>query len=802
MPKHNLFLTTYRFLFLFIFGVLCLFSSLYGQKNTESDVSISSIEVIYENFKTVDRAFVLSHIPIEEGGLYNRTLSDQSLRALYETGYFEFVDLRVLEIDGRIEICIHLTAKYRLQRIEFTGNKQFSSERLLETGEIEELNILDEFSIDLAAEKMSELYLEKGYTGSQVDYSVERDAISGDATVRFDIVESPKIAIQSIAYMGVRSIKPKVLNRIIQTKEKDLFSWLSGSGTFDPSLFMKDLNAIRLFYQNAGFLDVVVDPERVEYNFEKNKRAKIIIHVDEGERYYIGSVRIEGATIYTDQELLSLIKLREGMPYSQENMDRFAQKIRDFYTARGYLETRVYPDKISNLNNRQIDVVFKIKESEKYYLESITIDGNTKSKQRVIIRELALKPGDVFDYKRMEASEMRLKNTNYFDRVRLRPEPTNIPGRKDLNILVKESRTGSFSFGAGFGSVRSSQFFLEMKQSNFDISHWQSGFQGDGQKFRARISVGNLSSQVLFSFEEPWLFEQRVAFGTNLYSTKSEYNSADYNEQRTGLELYVRRRLFELVEAKITFTQEVVDIFDVYHSNTYLTQSDGTADVFQAAVGEESVSKIGLTLLRDNRDRLLFTRSGNRSSLQSEFAGLGGDVNYFKLDLRTAQFLPTIDLWEQSLSLIGRIGVIIPLEEDDEAPFYDRFFLGGPETLRGYDYRDIGPRSTDGLSDPSDLNSAPILSNESAGGHTYGFLSAEYLFHVAEAFGFVFFYDGGFVNEGESDFAFDNYADNIGFGARILMMGSPLKLDYGIPLNHPKHLSDTPQFHFSFGTRY
>ena len=221
---------------------------------------------------------------------------------------------------------------------------------------------------------------------------------------------------------------------------------------------------------------------------------------------------------------------------------------------------------------------------------------------------------------------------------------------------------------------------------------------------------------------------------TNLYSTKSEYNSADYNEQRTGLEFYVRRRLFELVEAKITFTQELVDIFDVYLSDTYLTQSDGTADVFQAAVGEESVSKIGLTLLRDNRDRLLFTRSGNRSSLQSEFAGLGGDVNYFKLDLRTAQFLPTIDLWEQSLSLIGRIGVIIPLEEDDEAPFYDRFFLGGPETLRGYDYRDIGPRSTDGLSDPSDLNGAPIYNNESAGGHTYGFLSAEYLFHVCRSF--------------------------------------------------------------------
>ncbi|MAV39515.1 MAG: outer membrane protein assembly factor BamA [Puniceicoccaceae bacterium] len=799
MPKLYLFLsTTFSALLCIIFSS----TSLWAQKNTEQYISIRSIQVVYENFKTVDRAFVLSHIPIREGGRFNRTLSDQSLRALYKTGYFEFVDLRVVEIDGGIEVRVHLTAKYRLKQIQFTGNERFSADRLLEVGELDGLNILDDYSIDLAREKMSDLYLEKGFTGSQVDYAIERDATSGEASVRFEIFESPKIALKSISYKGVRSIKPRVLNRLLKTKKKDLFSWLSGTGKFDQSLFLDDLNTIRLFYQNAGFLDVEVNPEQVEYNFEKHKRSKIIIHVDEGEQYFLGNVAIEGATIFTDQELLSLLKLREGIPYSQEGMDRFAQRIRDFYTARGYLETRVFADKKSNLNNRQIDVVFKVKESQKYYLESVTIDGNTKSKQRVIIRELALKPGDVFDYKRMEASEMRLKNTNYFDSVRLRPESTNIPGRKNLNILVSESRTGSFSFGAGFGSVRSSQFFLEMKQSNFDINHWQSGFQGDGQKFRARVSVGNLSSQVLFSFEEPWLFEQRIAFGANVYSTKSEYNSADYNEQRTGIELYIRRRLFELVEAKIAYTQELVDIFDVYFTDDYLTQSDGTADVFQNSVGEENVSKLGLTLLRDNRDRLLFTRNGNRSSLQTEFAGLGGDVNYFKLDLRTAHFLPTIDLWEQSVSFIGRIGSIIPLEEDDEAPFYDRFFLGGPETLRGYDYRDIGPRSTDGLSDPADLNSAPIYSNESAGGHTYGLLSVEYLFHVAEAFGFVFFYDGGFVNERESDFTLDNYADNYGFGARILMMGSPLKLDYGIPLNHPNHLSDTPQFHFSFGTRY
>ena len=781
-------------LFFLLYLSVFIQSPLFAQENTNETVELGAIHIVYENFKTVDRAFVLSHIRLSEGGLYNRLLSDQSLRSLYETNYFEFVDFRVADVNGVAELSIYLTAKYELKQIEFSGNENFSAGRLLEAGEIQELNVLDEYLIDSAAKKMSDLYSEKGYKDTNVSYAIERDPDNGEATVYFTIEEASKIALKAINFKGISAFSPKTLNRVMKTKKKDLFSWLSGSGKFEESLFEDDLDQLRLFYRNAGFLDVKINPELISYDFTQPKKGRITITIDEGEQYFLGKLEIEGASIYTDLELLNLLRLkkRKEVIYSPQIVDGWAGVIEDFYSSRGYLETRVFAVKKSNLENRQIDVIFKIKESEKYYLESISIEGNTKTQQKVIIRELALKPGDVFDYKRMQSSEKRLKNTGFFEEVRLRPESTNIPGRKNLNVLVSESRTGSFSFGAGFGSVRSTQFFLEMKQSNFDINDWESGFQGAGQKFRARISLGNLSSQALIGFEEPWLFEQRLTFGTNLYATESEYNSSDYNEKRTGLELYIRRRLFELVEAKVSYKYELVDIFDVFVP-TNLDVSDNVADVFQSAVGEQAVSKLGLTLLRDNRDSLLFTRSGNRTSIDSEFAGLGGDVNYFKVDFRTAQFIPTVDLWKQSLSIIGRLGMILPLKDDTEAPFYDRFFLGGPETLRGYDYRDIGPRSRDGLNNFSD---------ETAGGHTYGLFSAEYLFQVSDGFGLVAFYDGGFVNAKEKDFSFDDYTDNFGFGARLLMMGSPLKLDYGIPLNGPDHLSNSPQFHFSFGTRY
>ena len=766
--------------------------SLNAQEGSLADFTINEIHIVHENFKTVEHAFVLSNIRFEAGGVYNRNLSDQSIRALYGTNFFEFVDIKVVQAPkGAVDVYIYLTSKYKLKVIEFDGNKSVSTARLREVAELQEALFLDEFAINSGAKKMEAFYLEKGYSDVEIIYNIEKIDASGLANIRFEITEKDKIYIQSIEFEGVSAFKPKALRRILETKKKDAFSWLSGNGIFEKAVFREDLKRLELFYQNAGFLDVEVDLEKVRFDFTNNKKSKLVIPIIEGERYFLGSISLEGATIFTEQELMSKAKVGEGMVFSVQKIADFSNQISDFYTSRGYLETRVFAEKKPNISNRRIDVIYRIRESEKYYLESISIEGNTKSKQEVIVRELALRPGDVFDYNRMKSSEMRLRNTNYFDSVRLTPETASTEGRKNLNILVSESRTGALSFGAGFGSVSSSQFFLEMKQSNFDISDWRSGFQGDGQKFRLRMSIGSLSSQALVSFEEPWLFEHRVALGTSLYNTESEYNSSDYDEKRAGFEVYLRRRLFELIEAKLSYNYELVDIYDVPEPNAS-NDSDGIADVFQEGVGEESVSKIGFTLLRDNRNELIFTRSGNRSSLVLEYAGIGGDVNYLKTDFRTAQFIPTFDLWKQSVSFVGRIGTIVSLGDDEKAPFYDRFYLGGPETLRGFDYRDVGPRSSDGA----------LESDESAGGHTYGLFSAEYLFHVADSLGFVAFYDGGFVNEEEGNLSLDDYADNVGFGVRFLMLGSPLKLDYGIPITTPKGVASDPQFNFSFGSRY
>ncbi|MEC8220384.1 MAG: POTRA domain-containing protein, partial [Verrucomicrobiota bacterium] len=352
-----------------------------------------------------------------------------------------------------------------------------------------------------------------------------------------------------------------------------------GSGRFDEKKFKEDLTILRKFYRDSGFLDCEINEEKVSINFAESDEIVITIPIAEGQLYFLGDFSVENATIYTTDELLNELRLEKGDPFSPQGVDDAAIAIRDYYTSSGYLNTRVRAERVPNMETRQIDVVFRVRESEKFYVESINVEGNTKSKSRVIIRELALTPGDIFDLRRMDVSERRLKNIGFFDDVRLNPEPTNIPGRKDLGITVREGRTGSFTFGAGFGSVESFVMYFEVLQSNFDLFNWRSGFQGDGQKFRFRASTGTTSNQVLIGFEEPWLFEQRLAFGVEIYRTESDYNSADYNELRTGFELYLRRRLFELVEARLSYRLELVDIFDV--AGTPGVDDPGVAEVFE-----------------------------------------------------------------------------------------------------------------------------------------------------------------------------------------------------------------------------
>lgn len=770
----------YKLLSIFTLALLSCMSSGVAQSLTADLPVVEEIGVRFQGMRKVSEEYVLNNIIIKKGMAYNQGLVDQSIRALYNTGLFEFIEIKVDTLtNNNLRVDFIVQPKYEISEIEFIGNRKYKYSRLSKLIESEDGQTLDEYTLKKDSEAIKEFYLDKGYSNVDVGYEIEKSASQGTAKVIYDIQEGVKIKIKDVQFTGDVSFKQRKLRRVIETKEHWFFSWVTGTGKFNEQVFRDDLDKLRDFYKSNGYLDVNISESKITYDYPSPNSLSITIEIDEGQQYKVGDILITGNTLFPDAELMDILRMKSGDTFSPQGVDGDKEALRDRYGSDGYLETRVEAVRKPNLGTRNIDMIYKIRESDKFFVESVNIQGNTKSKSVVLLRELALAPGDVFDLVRMKRSKARLQNTRFFEEVNMSPEPTGIPNRKNLRVVVKEKRTGNLTFGGGFSSLEQVVVFAEVSQSNFDLFNYRSFFQGDGQKFRLRLQLGAKSSEAVLFFEEPWLFEQQLALGFELFRRETDFNSTQYDESRTGFDIYLRKRLFELVEGKVNYTLENVEIFDVDPS---------ASSAIKGEEGETLTSKIGLSLLRDTRDNLLFPTSGSRYEIINQLAGgaLGGDSDYWKIEARGANFFTPFENFDHTISLVYRAGAINPYGSED-VPFFDRFFLGGPNTLRGFDHRKVGPL---------DENNEPI------GGDSYTFISAEYAVKVIDPLRLALFYDGGYVNASDFDFAPDNYNDNWGFGARVMVMGAPLRLDLGFPISTDTNNDDGAQFYFSFGTRF
>ena len=723
---------------------------------------------------------------------------DRDIRSLYKTGLFEFIEVKREALpDNLVNLVIEVTPKFRVLAIKYEGAKAYKDHRLSKEIKTTLNGALDERQIKDDAQKLYEFYQKSGYNQAQVTYSIDRNRSTGFGSVLFKIREGAKVKISAVNFVGNDHVKAKSLRGEMETKKWFMFSWLTGGGRLKDDEFDEDLIKLRDYYKEQGYLDVEIAEDKITFDYPKPDRLVITIRVNEGRRYRIGDITFKGNKLYSERLLRLLPRQKKGMVFIPSKLDKDTEALEDFYGRDGYLETRVRLVRKPNLKTGNIDVEYQITESEKFQVESINIEGNTKTKSVVILRELVLGPGDVFSSVLMKISKLRLENTRFFeDPVNVKDETTNIPGRRNLKISVTEARTGNLTFGAGFSTLEKATVFAEVTQSNFDFKNRKSFFQGDGQKFRIRFQVGTQSSEVILAFEEPYLFERELALGFNLYRTMSAYNSSYYQEIRTGGEVYLRKRLFNWLEGRLSYTYEVVDIGNV---------ANGAPAVVQLLAGKTTTSMVGLSLTQDTRDKIINTTRGNYGTLVAQVAGgpLGGQNNFYKLEFKGSKFFPVAEFQEQVLSVIARTGIIesygesskprtislggLPYTYIPDVPFYDRYFLGGPQDLRGFEYRMVGPKDTTG---------------EPIGGKSYSFLSLEYSLDVVKPVRFAMFYDAGFVNANAYNWNPKNYNDDFGFGLRLFVAGAPLSLDFGIPITSDHFNKKGTQFNFSFGTRF
>jgi outer membrane protein insertion porin family len=767
---------------------------------------VGTVTVRFVGTANVNEQIVRANMQVKPGGELDDTMIDRDIRSLYRTGLFEFIEVKREVLPSRVvNLVIEVTPKYRVQDVVFSGNTKIKSATLEKETKTRQNQALDERQVKEDAEKIREFYQKKGYNRVYINYEIERDRATGYGTVTFKIREGNKVKISEINFTGNTSVKAKNLRGAMETKRRWMFSWLTGSGRFKDELFEDDLGKLRDYYREEGFLDVEIPADKVTYDYPSDDKLVLNIHVNEGRQYHIGRITFTGNKLYPTPLLMLIISQHSGMVFRPTKLDEDVSTMEDFYGKDGYLDARVRPIRKPNIATGNIDIEYEVTESDQYYVESIQIEGNTKTKSIVIIRELTLGPGEVFDMVSMKRSKMRLDNTRFFEDTNLTPESTNIPGRRNLKLTVTEGRTGNLQFGAGFSSLEKAVVFAELTQSNFDLFNRKSFFQGGGQKFRIRLQVGSNSNEAILSFEEPWFLQKELALGFSIYRTSSNYDNSYYDEVRTGGQVYLRKRLFELFEGTLSYTYENVkyeDIESAYIGN--FLNADGTLR------DRYKTSTVSFQLLRDTRDRIINTTDGGRIELNYSHTGgpLGGSEDYYRVEFRGSQFFPIFRAQAQTLAIIARAGVIESYGKtrdlakalpDDGGGYYtinrlaggvpysEKYTLGGPYTLRGFENRDVGPKDSYG---------------NIMGGNTYGMLTLEYSLDIVSPVRFALFYDAGFVNVRSYDFDPSSYNDNFGFGLRLFVAGAPLSLDFGIPLTRDKYNSKGNQFNFSFGTRF
>ena len=784
-------------------GMMILWSQVVPDGKT-----ISSISIELEGPDTIGKSFILQNLQIETGIPYKSNAIDKSITNLMATGAIDDVKVFLdpeISTEQEVALVFKVYTKSRIGTIIFEGNDKLSDRKLEKEIEISIGELLDESEIKADQRALKELYLEKGFWNSQVDSQIITKEEGRSVSVVFKIIENEKRKIGKIIFEGNKNISDKKLLKEMETAPWRFWRFWSKRSRYRPSIFEEDLIKLRTAFRDQGFLDVTIEQSGVKIIPKGSNSLDVVIRVDEGERSYFGEISIVGNSVITAKDLKRLDsradkELKTGDHYSPTLLSEERNRLRKKYGEQGYLDARVVSIRKPNLQTGQIDLRFEITENNKFTVNTIQVRGNEKTKTTAIVRELALAPGETFDLLRMETSESRLRNTRFFEKVTLDDEPiaSQDPelqsSRRNLVVNVEEGRTGHVSFGVGFSTLEKAMMFAEFRQGNFDIMRWRSPhrLQGDGQKFRLRLKLGARSNEVRLALEEPWFMNRRVAAGFELFREKSDYYSSYYDEMRAGFEVYFRKRLFELVEGRLFYRLEDVIISDIGIGVPAFITNDPKYDPSKKEI-DRTISKVGLSLTRDTRNSILFPSEGSIVTLRKEFAGgpFGGDADYGRFELQGAKFFETFTPMEQVLSIVGRTGTLGRFDgKDADVPFFEKFFLGGPYNLRGWDYREAGPQD----------------SKEPNGGNSYSYLSAEYTFKIADPLRFAVFYDGGFLRT--NDFKFlpgddmEGWHDNWGLGARIMVMGMPLRLDLGFPISDPSKTGGSPQFHFSGGTRF
>ncbi len=673
-------------------------------------------------------------------------------------GYFEDVIVEVEPYEGGLKVIYTVKEKPTIVKINFSGNKEFDDDKLRKQVTITPGAIADATLIQHNVSALRAFYESEGYWLSNI-VPIVKEISDDEVSLTFLIEEADKVKIKDIEIAGNSALSDGDIKDVMKTKTWWIFSIFTSSGYYKKSVMKNDIERIKDLYYDNGFLNVVVSDPEISLTPDK-KKMTIKIRISEGPRYQISEIKFRGHKPSDEPYLKELLEIEPGEVFSRTKLRESIKKITEFYSERGYAMASVEPEIIPDKKSKEVHIILNIDEGDLYRIGRIEVIGNTKTKDKVIRREMRLDEGDIFNSKLLKRSYERINNLNFFETVDLVPKPDVKEKKIDIDIKVKEKATGFLSIGGGYSTVDKFVALIDLTQANLF---------GTGRYIKLRGEFGGRSTYYEVAYRDPWFMDKPLSLNLSAYRTTRDYIA--YDRKSTGGTIGFGKRFAEFWSSSISYKYERVTISNIDEdASQFVKDQEGT----------NITSSITPAIARDSRDSFLNPHEGSRNALYVTYAGLGGTNYFIKGVFDSAWFFP---IGETTIAARGRIGYASGLF-NHKLPLYERFYVGGLYTVRGLGFGDAGPK---------DENGDPI------GGTRELILNLEYIFPLISELRLngVIFFDAGRAYDTSEDFGRD-LRYTTGAGLRWISPLGPIRIEYGYNLDR-RDGEDSGKIEFSFG---
>jgi outer membrane protein insertion porin family len=692
----------------------------------------------------------------------------QDVKAIYRMGYFRDVTFDTEEVPGGYRLTVIVAEKPIVGGVQIEGNKDVDTADLRAAVTVKERSLFEEEKVKESVNKMMEVCQNKGFIDASVEASVAEDS-EGALRVTFRVAEGKKLKIERIVVTGSQYHSTKAIRKVMDTSEKGFFSFISDSGTFKKDVLETDVRKIEALYQNSGFLDSKISEPVVG----RGKKGLIVtIRIFEGRQYRVGEVRFSGESGIPEETLRKTVKLNRGDLFNRDTLLSDLLALTTLVNDEGYAQALVSPGVEKRKEYPVADVTYRFERGTKFRFGKVEISGNTKTMDRVIRRNLDVSDGRTYTATGLKTSKEHLTRTSYFKDVKISTAPSAEPGEMDAKVEVQEGPTGTLSGGLGYSSLDKIFGVVQLTENNLFGRGWKASLSSQFGARRTTFSI---------DFRDPHFLDSDFSLLLSAYNTRVLYT--DFERKATGGRAGLGYNLTRFTNASLSLRADATRILPVGTS-----ASQVFLDEF--AKGLQHTRSLTFAMNRNTTDKFIDPSRGSVQSGSVEYAGgpLGGDSEFVKYFLNAKAFYPVTATTVLSWNALW--AHVVPTESGGEIPIFERFFLGGPYSIRGFRSRTLSPK------DPN--------TGEAIGGNKELIGNVEYLFPLVSEIAFkgvVFFDVGNTWEQGKWPWTGRQLRYAYGAGVRWYSPMGPLRFELGWNLN-PGPGESKRVMEFTIGTAF